>query len=346
MVWFWFLFAIPISFSLLGTEVKYRRKYFSWFVIFFIFSLVIGYRYEVGGDWNNYLEHFNFYRRFSILDVVSASDPGYVFTNWLASQWGWQIYGVNLVCGALFMAGLLVFCRQQERPWLSLTVAVPYIVIVIAMGYTLQSVALGLLFWALACLERGEFRRYLGLMIVAALFHRTALLMVPLGLFLERRGWLVRLVALLISGYVLWDLLLAEQQAALWKNYVEAQMESSGAMIRVVMNLVPALLFFIYRNSWKERYPNYRFWYVLAVGSVVSVFLVGYASTAVDRVALYFTPIQVAVFSRLPTLARRQLAPRVMKICIILGYGLVLLVWLNFATHAQYWVPYRNWLFL
>jgi hypothetical protein len=26
---------------------------------------------------------------------------------------------------------------------------------------------------------------------------------------------------------------------------------------------------------------------------------------------------------------------------ILLYYGVVLFVWLNFATHAQYWLPYR-----
>ena len=31
---------------------------------------------------------------------------------------------------------------------------------------------------------------------------------------------------------------------------------------------------------------------------------------------------------------------------VLLYYAAVLFVWLNFATHARYWVAYRNWLFM
>jgi hypothetical protein len=30
---------------------------------------------------------------------------------------------------------------------------------------------------------------------------------------------------------------------------------------------------------------------------------------------------------------------------IVAGYALVLYVWLNYAAHARYWVPYGNVLF-
>jgi hypothetical protein len=136
--------------------------------------------------------------------------------------------------------------------------------------------------------------------------------------------------------------LLADQQEHLWKNYVEEQMQSDGAKIRVAMNLFPSLLFFMYRKEWKRSFDDYTFWSWIALGSVVSVFLVSAASTAVDRVALYFIPIQLVVFARLPYLARKQIAPSVTKVLIVLMYALVLFVWLGYATHAQYWLPYQN----
>ena len=31
---------------------------------------------------------------------------------------------------------------------------------------------------------------------------------------------------------------------------------------------------------------------------------------------------------------------------LLLYLAAVLFVWLNYATHAKYWLPYQNWLFL
>jgi len=188
--------------------------------------------------------------------------------------------------------------------------------------------------------------RYLLLVAAAALFHKTALVMIPLGLFLNRKGELFRAVAVLVLGYALWDLLLAEAQSGLWKNYVEAQMESSGAQVRVAMNLVPALMFLTYRKRWGELYGNQAFWLILSLGAVATVFLVGFASTAVDRISLYFTPLQIVVLSRLPELMEEHFPQQTVTIAVLLVYGLALYVWLNYATHAQYWLPYRNWLLM
>ena len=119
-------------------------------------------------------------------------------------------------------------------------------------------------------------------------------------------------------------------------------MKSDGAKIRVAMNLIPSLLLLKYRKEWKKYYNDYRFWFWIALGSIISVGLVSTASTAVDRIALYFIPIQLVVFSRLPYLAKKQVSPVVMKVLIVIGYAVVLFVWMNFATHSKYWIPYQN----
>jgi len=84
---------------------------------------------------------------------------------------------------------------------------------------------------------------------------------------------------------------------------------------------------------------------MIALGSVASIFMVGLAPTAIDRVSLYFTPIQVVVYSRLPYLLRHKFNPQTITFGILAFYALVLYVWLNYATHALYWVPYKNALF-
>jgi hypothetical protein len=316
-----------------------------WIALGAFFTLCIGYRYRVGGDWRQYLAMYHGEIGAKFTDAMGYGDPGYILLNRLMASLGWDIYGVNIVCGLVFISGLIVLSRAQYRSWLAFAVAVPYLVIVVAMGYTRQGVALGLIFWALAYLEDGKFIQYVAFIAVAALFHKTAVVMIPLGIFLYKKGWFFRIVAVGLVTYGLWDALVAQDTSRLWNTYVEQQMQSQGAKIRVAMNAVAACFLLLYWKQWKKIYPNALLWLWMAMGAISCVFLVSLATTAIDRLALYLTPLQVVVFARLPYLAREHLHPDTTIQAILLGYSAVLFVWLNYASHSYAWVPYQNILF-
>lgn len=346
MLTFWLMYLFPAGLALSIKGINRQKTKFLWILVGFLFIFLIGLRYEVGGDWFNYLRHYNDIIGLTLYQAISnGGDIGYVFLNWLAAYLELPQYIVNLMSAAIFTTGLIIFCRKEDKPWIALSVSVPYLVVVVSMGYTRQSIAIGLFLWAIAHLERGHFKHYIMLTVTAALFHKTAVLLIPLGLFLYGKGKFTRIIATVLVGYGAWDLLLSEQQEALWKNYVEAQMVSEGAKIRALMNLLPSLLFLFYRKRWKQLFPNYWFWFWIALGSILSVLFVDIASTAIDRITLYFIPIQLAVFSRLPRLASKTIPSSTTTISILLLYSGVLFVWLNFATHAEYWLPYQNILF-
>jgi len=79
-----------------------------------------------------------------------------VALNWLAAYTQTGIYGVNLVCAAIFMIGLISFSRRQPLPWLALAVSVPFFLIVISMGTTRQATALGFVFGGLVAFEKNQ----------------------------------------------------------------------------------------------------------------------------------------------------------------------------------------------
>jgi hypothetical protein len=334
--------ALP---ALLIAPRQQKLNWFPWVILGVSFTLFIGFRHEVGGDWGSYLRHYHRMLGVPFAQAFETGDPGYVFLNWWMVKWELGVYGVNLVCGAIFTSGLIIFCRDQPRPWLAFTMAYPYLIVMVANGYTRQSVALGLIFWALTHLEHGHFKKYVGFVLAGCLFHKTAVLMIPLGIFLQQKGWLFRIVAIgaLFMGF--WEAFFAQQQEALWNNYVVDQMQSQGGKIRVAMNFVPAILLLLHWKQWKKEFPNALLWLWMALAAIACVGLVSFATTAVDRIALYLTPLQVAVYSRLPYLMRRKFSQQSVVVALITGYGVVLYVWLNYATHAKYWLPYRNLIF-
>ena len=117
-------------------------------------------------------------------------------------------------------------------------------------------------------------------------------------------------------------------------------------VIRVLMNVVPAALLVLFRKRLVPDAQERKLWLWMAVFAFACLPLVGLASTAVDRVALYLIPIQLFVFARVPRLARTVQTRTPLVLGVLAYYAAVLFVWLNFATHAFAWVPYQNVLFL
>lgn len=321
-----------------GTLVVQR---IAWACIGVLFTLMIGFRYQVGGDWDAYLNHYAIVLGIPLSEAIGTTDPAYALLNWLSGLVGGQIFLVNLVCGAIVMAGVIGFSRRQPLPWLALLVAVPFLIIVVAMGYTRQAAALGVVLLALVALADGHVRRFVLLVAIGALFHKTALLMLPLAMLASSHNRMFTLVWVGLTGLGLGLAILVEYYERLWQVYVVAQMVSEGGPIRVAMNALPAVLLLMFRKKLAPDENERRLWVWMAIFALACIPLIGLASTAVDRVALYFMPIQLYVFSRIHRLFADRLFKTVAVAGVILGYGLVQWVWLNHATHAFAWLPYR-----
>lgn len=347
MIAYWILFATPVLVALMPYRGDKTLKRTGWVLVWAIYTLAIGFRHEIGCDWSVYMTHYEVGLGSTLGEIMSrqGGDPGFFVLNWLIGYLGGEVYGVNLVCGAIFMLGVIIFARRQPFPWLAFAIAVPYLLIAVAMGYTRQSVALGLTFWALALLEDGRFLKYVLLISVAALFHKSALLMLPLGLVVSSRSDTARFIGIGVLCALLGLALVYEHYESLYTYYIseQAQMESQGGAIRVWMNVVPALIMFAGWKRWRHAFPDPRIWLWIGVLSIACIPLVAIASTAVDRVALYFTPLQIAVFARWPSMMRTSLDRTFTAMGIFAFYAAVLFVWLNYGIHAvKCWIPYQT----
>ena len=321
----------------------------SWILLWIILTFLIGYRFEVGGDWGNYLRHYYDTFYLSLSEALSRGDPGHSLLNWISSQQDWGVFGTNLIYGALFSFGLIAFCRNQPRPLLALAVAVPYLVIVLAMGYSRQGVAIGIVMLGFIALAQRKTLKFVLLIGIAALFHKSAVILLPISIITNMLRKPI-FTALWVGGTMglMYLLFLAESADSLIQNYIVAEYESQGALIRVMMNAVPALLFLLYRRNFNLQTEEKALWTWMSVMALVFILLlaVSPSSTAVDRMALYFIPIQLYVFSRLPEAVASGQHFKAIRFLVVAYYAAVLFVWLNFATHSKYWIPYQFYPFV
>jgi hypothetical protein len=306
-------------------------------------ALMIGLRYRVGGDWESYTELYQRISYSQFADALFLGDPGYTALNWIGSSLGLGIWFVNLVCAAIFCWGLIRFARSQPNPWLVGLIAVPYLVIVVAMGYTRQAVAIGLIMAALPLVGRSSLVRIAVYVVIAATFHKSAAIVLPLVALTSPRNRFMTGAILLFTGALIYYLFLRDSVDQLMVNYVEAEYQSEGAGIRVALNIPPAILYLLFWRRMGLPEEQRRLWRNFSYAAFVALafLMLTASSTAVDRVSLFLIPLQLFMLARLPAAVSRGGQDRLVKVAVI-GYAAIIqFVWLNYATHAVYWLPYK-----
>ena len=377
---YWMMFLVPAFAACLSPASGLQDSFPSphrkqpalpWGAIWLSTALLIGLRDEVGGDWGNYFRYLSDVAGRDLDDVIQMGDPGYEVLNWISVQIDWGIYGVNLMCGLFFATGLVVFCRHQRLPWLALAVAVPYLLIVVAMGYSRQGVALGIAMLGLTALGRGSTLWFILWVAFAATFHKSAVFLLPVAALASGQNRLWTAIWIGLTVFAAYTLLVAKEADAIYTNYVASDYQSDGTLIRLLMNAIPAVIYLRRQDRFEFPDSARRLWTWFSILSLgfLALFFFSSFSTAIDRIALYLLPLQMAVFSRLPhALSRRRsdstadaIIPFVssqndtyaydrdlinqIKIYIIVYYGTVQFVWLTFSNYSSRWLPFQLYVF-
>jgi hypothetical protein len=350
---YWIMFFIPAMVAYTSKPLRNIRLDgarrikvdAAWLLVMLAIAFLIGFRDRVGGDWFNYFNYLFRAQNMSVAEALQRSDPGYELLNVLSVQIGLGIVGVNLFCGFFFALGLVLYCRSMPRPWLALAVAIPYMTVVVSMGYSRQGVALGFALIGLVALGRERFLWFVFWIVVAAAFHLSAVLLISIALLTLNFRKIHNLPVLLLVVPLMYSAFLEGRTVRLVEQYIDAEMASGGAFLRLLMNVVPAILFLKYRKRLAIAAGERRLYAVMALMAVVSFLaLIGglIPSTALDRTALYLLPLQVYVFSHLPdALGKQGGLNQAIVFGILAFYAIVLFVWLNFGTFSRWWLPYR-----
>ncbi len=349
------MFLVPALAALNGrwrrpsvaTGLRSLRLTTPWTLATLAIALLIGFRYQVGGDWGNYVFLVKSVEGRELSEALEIGDPGYQLLNWISAELAWGIYGVNLIAGMLFASGLTVFCRSLPRPWLALAIAVPYMVIVVGMGYSRQGIALGLAMLGLVALGRRSIIWFAFWVILGATFHKSAVILLPIAALAATRNryWTILWVGVVFVWA--YELLVEGAVDQLYAGYIEAEYQSEGALIRTLMNALPAAILLIYRRRFLLNEAEARLWgwFSLISLAMLAILFLSPSSTAVDRIGLYMLPLQLVVFAYLPDVLGRPTCRNINGVAaVIFYYAAVQFVWLNFAVHAFAWIPYRFYL--
>ena len=354
---YYLLFLIPSLLVIgLGPYLNKNAKYF-FFILYSLFlTFFIGLRYEIGGDWYAYLSYYEFYSNLSFSEFIEnlmMYDPLYVLINYIAGKIGGGIYLVNTIEAFIFIYGYTKFSLKQKKSFLAFLIGIPYLVIVVSMGYTRQAMAIGFIFLVYNALIDGKFLKASILNLFAVLSHKTAIIiyLIIFATFIfsdvSKRNKIFYLGLLFIFSLSSFSFFFLPYAEKLLQNYIINEMKSEGGFARILMNLIPSLIFLIFYKKMKNTTPyENKIWLIISFATIITSSLqyLGY-STVADRINLYFSSIQMSVYGKFIDLIKYKDLRIVLTLSLVLVYFLTLFVWLNFAVHRDYWIPYKNLLF-
>jgi hypothetical protein len=321
----------------------FQRNMMALFVS--IYTLVGGLRYQTGGDWVPYLEIYNDIAAGSFIAALTRIDPLYGAVNWVSAQIGGEIFLTNGICCAILGYGTVATAKRFREPWMAIVIAVPYLLIVVGLGYVRQGAAIGFILLALANLDRARPLRAIILLALATGFHSTSVFMHPLFAFaIAQHNRLYAILGTVAAG-LLYVYVFAPRLDIFSSTYLDAGYNSAGAGIRIAMGVIPAIVVLLFRNRMIAEQQARTTWLLIALVNLAALaaLVLSPSSTAVDRIALYFSIIQLAAYGQFCDLI--SVRPRnviIVRLGLIVLAALVQMVWLIFADHSEFWVPYKS----
>jgi len=347
MLAYWMLFAFFAIGSLFGPVDDRRDKRLgaltiAWAVLVFM----IGLRWHVGADWNTYFASWRIAGTEDFIRFIwlYERDPGFYGLMWLFREMGLPFWALNLFLAAVFSTGLVAFARAQPSPWLAILVAVPYLVIVVAMSGVRQATAIGFVLLALVAFQRRHALRFLIYVVLAATFHASAILILPFAGFSFSRtkfqGALLS-IALGLGAYYSLGSAFSGYSDRYLSGYV---IRSSGTIVRIGMNLVAAMIFLFFRRSFVVPRAEYLLWRNMSFATITCAILYFFiaSSTVLDRLVLYLFPLQIFVFGSLPLIIQKQADRLFIALLILIYLGLQLFVFLTFGVNRDAYLPYQT----
>jgi len=340
---YWALFLVPAMASAVPARLDSQSRRIMLFVAGLALSAIIGLRYEVGRDWNNYVSVFDRVVAEPFWALFLQEEPAYGLLAWTSERLGLGIYGANFACAAVLVYGLMSFCWRQPSPWRTLAFAMPVLVIGIGMSGMRQATAIGFLMLAMNAFTDGRLRGFIFWVLLAVPFHQTAAAFLPLAWFMRSR---IALLPVIVAGgiFVLLGIFVLKDSVNYYtESYLKQSPEANGALPRVALNVLAAVTFLVFRKEWTRRYSEGTLFTLLAFAAVPMAAAVFMAPVAADRMSMYLIPFQIAVFSRLPEFVRTPAMKFATATAILVLYALTLGIWLSFSKVAQSnWLPYQS----
>lgn len=250
-------------------------------IIIVVFTVIYGFRFEVGVDWFNYIRVYE--RQTADIYALDTLEIGYKVLNVIAYYVDKGIVTVIFLSTILFISFSLLSAQKLGiNPFYFFSIVAPYHFVMSGMNYTRQGVALSIFLYAISCLINREKYYFLFFITIAGTFHVSAFCFAPLFFIESKKRHIIILLGLVIP-------LISYFMLTKYQQYLNSTMDNAGLYLRALYLIAPiTLLLLHYKTINRIPLIEKRLVYLVLLSFFLVVFISALSSTIADRFSYYF----------------------------------------------------------
>ena len=345
MTWYFILLlgaATPAIFARLTARGAW------WQIFSIVIAIFVGLRYQVGPDWPSYIEILDYDSGRDIRDILTSSEPGYHILSWVSSSMGLGIYGVNFLTSAIFVFGLTKFCSTFDEKWMALASSIPFLVIVVAMSANRQAPAIGLELYLLSVWKSSGIIKRSLFIVLASTFHVSAIFLMIFAVLDLRLNLILKIIIASVASFAVYSGIADSTSFMRYSSsYVEHSdtFAAAGSLQQILVPGIPAIIIIIFWKTFSRMTDN---WTVIRNLSLFLIILIPFNfaySVAAARLSYYGFAVPIFFYANVVRCTRNTKLRKAIRLVTLFSFFVTLSLWIAFANHSTYYIPYENVLF-
>lgn len=276
------------------THTSHAKFLFSVAALILVF--VAGCRYYIGADYYAYYGHYESYIVQFGDRLKTLDEPGLSFVYWLTSRFSHSGFSCVFVTNAIMIV-LVLRTMYKNTNFLFLPLMLYALMCWVATFNGMrQALATAIVFCGYPYLRDRKFVKYLLVIFLGFLCHRSAILMLPLYFMCHRKVNIRNIVILIVVSFVClnsYELVFSIAESVLDKelNMESLYISSSVNGFRILAYVVPTLLFLLL-NSRRENNEMQDFYMNLLLFHAV-VAVITRNSAYLARMTIFTAPFEI-----------------------------------------------------
>ncbi len=298
---------IAVFFAWLESKGLYKHGLkVSFFTVFCFLAL----RYDFGNDYMAYLEKFEFINSFSNFNIdefkIKGTELGWIYLNWIFGPTGF--FSLVATLAALNTFILYKFVKKYVPSifyWFAIFLYTfqPDSMLILSSSMR-QSIGVMLFLFAIDFLLEKKFLKYSLTIILASLFHTSAIVLLPL-VFLSYFNWKVKFshIFIVLSLFIIpiiyrFNLfyqinIFISQYFDFYSVYTNEGIREISPGLGFALNILIYMIFIYYARNDSSNTHNTL--YKIAIISLLLI-PISFTISLITRINFYFLPVMMAVF--------------------------------------------------